>query len=315
MNGHGKSLQVLSFWWISLLPRDPDDIGYLMLSRMFHNQAWISLSRYFNACSPRCIVNRSLEFDQVDRESHWDDQIILNGIVYYLGYSIFPGADHLPLWKNSGATVIALMRTGPVEFLYYWLHRALHHHFLYARYHSHRSSRLQYHHRAHNIMGHHGEEKESIAKELNGGDELYLEQYPKLKVKLVVGSSLPASVVLNSIPEGTKEVLLCGHLSKVACAVIHTLCQKGSKGLRPTVEIWRILIVVLCQAGNVPLGFGLFGKIIDSRSLPTVVTYTFLIKGLLKARMLSEAIGVWDIMVIASVAVDRRLAALDTKLY
>ncbi|XP_020274194.1 putative pentatricopeptide repeat-containing protein At1g31840 [Asparagus officinalis] len=86
-------------------------------------------------------------------------------------------------------------------------------------------------------------------------------------------------------------------------------------GLRPTVEIWRILIVVLCQAGNVPLGFGLFGKIIDSGSLPTVVTYTFLIKGLLKARMLSEAIGVWDIMVIASVAVDRRLAALDTKLY
>ncbi|ONK64337.1 uncharacterized protein A4U43_C07F24650 [Asparagus officinalis] len=86
-------------------------------------------------------------------------------------------------------------------------------------------------------------------------------------------------------------------------------------GLRPTVEIWRILIAVLCQAGNVPLGFGLFGKIIDSGSLPTVVTYTFLIKGLLKARMLSEAIGVWDIMVIASVAVDRRLTALDTKLY
>ncbi|EHA8587097.1 putative protein CER1-like 1 [Cocos nucifera] len=26
---------------------------------------------------------------------------------------------------------------GPVEFLYYWFHRALHHHFLYSRYHSH----------------------------------------------------------------------------------------------------------------------------------------------------------------------------------
>ncbi|ONK69541.1 uncharacterized protein A4U43_C05F24060 [Asparagus officinalis] len=86
-------------------------------------------------------------------------------------------------------------------------------------------------------------------------------------------------------------------------------------GLRPTVEIWRILIVVLCQASNVPLGFGLFGKMIDSGCLPTVGIYTSLIKGLLKARMLSEAIGVWDIMVIASVAVDRRLTALDTKLY
>ncbi|ONK68994.1 uncharacterized protein A4U43_C05F18170 [Asparagus officinalis] len=85
--------------------------------------------------------------------------------------------------------------------------------------------------------------------------------------------------------------------------------------MQPTVEIWRILITVLCQAGNVPLGFGLFGKIIDLGCLPTVVTYTSLIKGLLKARMLSEAIGVWDIMVIASVAVDRHLIALDTKLY
>ncbi|XP_020266567.1 putative pentatricopeptide repeat-containing protein At1g16830 [Asparagus officinalis] len=85
--------------------------------------------------------------------------------------------------------------------------------------------------------------------------------------------------------------------------------------MRPTMEIWRILIVVLCQAGNVPLGFGLFGKMIDSGCLLTVVSYTSLIKGLLKARMLSEAIGVWDIMVIASVTVDCRLAALYTKLY
>ncbi|KAL0380007.1 UNVERIFIED_CONTAM: Very-long-chain aldehyde decarbonylase CER1 [Sesamum angustifolium] len=30
----------------------------------------------------------------------------------------------------------------PVEFLYYWLHRALHHHFLYSRYHSHHHSSI-----------------------------------------------------------------------------------------------------------------------------------------------------------------------------
>lgn len=52
------------------------DIGYLMilpvmLSRMLHNQTWISLSRYQNARSPHRIVDRSLEFEQVDRESHW----------------------------------------------------------------------------------------------------------------------------------------------------------------------------------------------------------------------------------------------------
>lgn len=32
---------------------------------------------------------------------------------------------------------MALLHAGPVEFIYYWLHRALHHHFLYTRYHSH----------------------------------------------------------------------------------------------------------------------------------------------------------------------------------
>lgn len=118
------------------------DIGYLMIlpvmfSRMLHNQIWITISRYQNARSKHRIVDRGLEFEQVDRESHWDDQIILNGIVYYLGYSIFPGTSHLPLWKTSGLIVIALMHTGPVEFLYYWFHRALHHHYLYSRYHSH----------------------------------------------------------------------------------------------------------------------------------------------------------------------------------
>ncbi|KAM0954219.1 putative fatty acid hydroxylase [Dioscorea sansibarensis] len=33
--------------------------------------------------------------------------------------------------------IIMLLRTGPVEFLYYWFHRALHHHFLYSHYHTH----------------------------------------------------------------------------------------------------------------------------------------------------------------------------------
>jgi len=31
---------------------------------------------------------------------------------------------------------------GPVEFLYYWLHRLLHHHYLYSRYHSHHHSSI-----------------------------------------------------------------------------------------------------------------------------------------------------------------------------
>ncbi|GMN69770.1 hypothetical protein TIFTF001_038815 [Ficus carica] len=72
-----------------------------MLLRMLHNQIWITLSRYLCARGNNRILDKGIEFDQVDRE-----------------------------------------RNCAVEFLYYWLHRALHHHFLYSRYHSHHHSSI-----------------------------------------------------------------------------------------------------------------------------------------------------------------------------
>ncbi|URD80939.1 WAX2 C-terminal domain [Musa troglodytarum] len=118
------------------------DMTYLivlpsLLLRMLHNQVWISLARFQNARSKHRIVDKSIEFEQVDRERNWDDQIIFNGILFYLGYFYVPGATNLPVWRTDGALLMALLHMGPVEFLYYWFHRALHHHFLYSRYHSH----------------------------------------------------------------------------------------------------------------------------------------------------------------------------------
>ncbi|GJN20836.1 hypothetical protein PR202_gb08262 [Eleusine coracana subsp. coracana] len=118
------------------------DLGYLaimpsLILRLLHNQTWITISRLQNARSRRQIVDRGIEFEQVDRERNWDDQIILSGILLYLGALYLPGGQHLPLWRADGALLIALLHAGPVELLYYWLHRALHHHFLYTRYHSH----------------------------------------------------------------------------------------------------------------------------------------------------------------------------------
>lgn len=43
----------------------------LLLSRVIHNQIWISLSRYRTAKGNNRILDRSIEFDQVDRESNW----------------------------------------------------------------------------------------------------------------------------------------------------------------------------------------------------------------------------------------------------
>lgn len=114
----------------------------MMLLRMVHNQIWISLSRYRTAKGNNRIVDKSIEFEQVDRERNWDDQIIFNGLLFYLGSAYIEGAHHLPWWRTDGVIWTILIHAGPVEFLYYWLHRALHHHFLYSRYHSHHHSSI-----------------------------------------------------------------------------------------------------------------------------------------------------------------------------
>ncbi|KAK7840462.1 protein cer1-like 1 [Quercus suber] len=71
-----------------------------------------------------------------------DDQIILSGIILYLVNTAVPGGSHLPIWRTDGVILAILLHAGPVEFLYYWLHRALHHHYLYSRYHSHHHSSI-----------------------------------------------------------------------------------------------------------------------------------------------------------------------------
>ncbi|KAL8119404.1 hypothetical protein AgCh_016793 [Apium graveolens] len=113
-----------------------------LLWRMLHNQIWISLSRYRTAKGNNRIVDKTIEFEQVDRERNWDDQILFTGILYYLVNLTMEGASNLPLWRTEGVFITILLHVGPVEFIYYWLHRALHHHYLYSRYHSHHHSSI-----------------------------------------------------------------------------------------------------------------------------------------------------------------------------
>ncbi|XP_004510147.1 very-long-chain aldehyde decarbonylase CER1 [Cicer arietinum] len=114
---------------------------YLMV-RMLHDQIWISLSRHRTAKGKSRIVDKSIEFEQVDRESNWDDQILFNGVIFYIGQMFIEESRKLPIWRTDGVIITILLHAGPVEFLYYWLHKALHHHFLYSRYHSHHHSSI-----------------------------------------------------------------------------------------------------------------------------------------------------------------------------
>ena len=47
-----------------------------LLMRMLHNQIWISISRYRNAKGKNRIVDKGLEFEQVDRESNWSVKLV-----------------------------------------------------------------------------------------------------------------------------------------------------------------------------------------------------------------------------------------------
>ena len=49
-----------------------------LLWRMLHNQIWISLSRYRNAKGSNLLVDKSLEFEQVDREQIGQCTICIN---------------------------------------------------------------------------------------------------------------------------------------------------------------------------------------------------------------------------------------------
>ncbi|KAF6168832.1 hypothetical protein GIB67_042139 [Kingdonia uniflora] len=178
-----------------------DTTGLLILPyllwRVIHHQAWISLARLKTVQSKHRILDKSIEFEQIDRERNcrtfsglvtvWeenvslnhlaavyalramlmvtlvymmifiilrvnevtlrngidrDDLILLNGVLFYGAIFLFPRATKLPLWRTDGIIFTTLLHVGPTEFLYYWLHRALHHHFLYSRYHSHHHSSI-----------------------------------------------------------------------------------------------------------------------------------------------------------------------------
>ena len=141
--GSFKYLLLAPFAVAALTGNDDEDnwATHMLLTtaiRYLIAQFFVSVSRIHAVTKHTRIQANGIEYKQIDREDNWDDFIILQVYVAtlvhhlpYLGYSGFP------MYNNQGLWHLLLFHVGPAEFLYYWLHRALHHHFLYKRYHSH----------------------------------------------------------------------------------------------------------------------------------------------------------------------------------
>ena len=66
-----------------------------------------------------------------------DDYILLHILVATFVHAVLPGFQNFPAVDGWGLVMMLLLHAGPTEWVYYWGHRLLHHHYLYTRYHSH----------------------------------------------------------------------------------------------------------------------------------------------------------------------------------
>ncbi len=65
-----------------------------------------------------------------------DNHMLLQILLLLAAHSWLPGFSNLPIWNMKGLAILFLLHVGPVEFLYYWMHRAFHSEPLFQRYHS-----------------------------------------------------------------------------------------------------------------------------------------------------------------------------------
>ncbi|XP_071725136.1 very-long-chain aldehyde decarbonylase CER3-like [Rutidosis leptorrhynchoides] len=104
----------------------------------FHLYQW-----YTNACNMlfltrnRRILQKSVDFEQIDKEYDWDNFVILQALIASLAIYLFPHEfANLPVWKSKGIVAIVLVHVLISEPLYYWVHRSLHGNYLFTPYHS-----------------------------------------------------------------------------------------------------------------------------------------------------------------------------------
>ncbi|WOL08605.1 protein ECERIFERUM 3 [Canna indica] len=107
------------------------------------HQLWFTFDSMLFLTRRRRIRRDGVDFQQIDREWHWDNFLILQFWVAAAACSVFPSLQSLPLWDARGAIVVLLLHVGFSEPVFYWAHRSLHGDFFFPHYHAlHHSSRV-----------------------------------------------------------------------------------------------------------------------------------------------------------------------------
>ncbi|KAL3512011.1 hypothetical protein ACH5RR_024728 [Cinchona calisaya] len=106
-------------------------------------QLWSAYNYMFFLNQNRRISQAGIDYKQIDAEWHWDNFLILQGIIGALAYWSFPSLTNIPFWDGRGIICCLALHIGVSEPLYYWLHRLLHSPNLFANYHwLHHSSKV-----------------------------------------------------------------------------------------------------------------------------------------------------------------------------
>lgn len=108
----------------------------LMIGRYAVQQFWNTLTRLHSLVQKYEIHAYAVGFEQIDREFHSDNHIMLQFLFISLAHAWFPGLRNMPNWNAQGLLWVILFHAGVTEPVYYWMHRAFHTDSLYKKYHS-----------------------------------------------------------------------------------------------------------------------------------------------------------------------------------
>ncbi|KAG0623686.1 hypothetical protein M758_3G193600 [Ceratodon purpureus] len=108
---------------------------WLVVARYAVQQLWGSVSRLHCIVRRRVVHENAGSFDQVDREFHSDNHIMLQLVFLSMAHAWFPGFSHISTWNVKGLFCAFLLHASVVESIYYGMHRAFHTESLFRNYH------------------------------------------------------------------------------------------------------------------------------------------------------------------------------------